>query len=122
MIDIALDKDTHDIYYFQNDIHVVNNIDNVEQHIKIKLLFYLQEWFLDTVAGLPFYTDILIKNPNIPNIDNIIKSKILDTPNVQEILEFDSIFNNSTRKYDVTFKVRTDYGDTSLLLISLFGS
>ena len=96
MIDLALDKDTHDLYISVNDMQLVDNLDNVEQHLKTRLLFYLQEWFLDTTAGVPYYTDVLIKNPNIPDIENILKSKILDTTNVQEILEFDSVFNNAS--------------------------
>jgi len=121
MKDLALDKDTHDLYFNSNDIHTVDDIDQNEQHLKVRLLFYLREWFLDTAAGLPFYTDILVKNPNVPDIDNIIKSKILDTPDVIEILEFQSEYNNTTREYDVSFTVRSNYG-TSDLQISLFSN
>jgi len=120
--DLALDKDTHDMYFDESDLHVVDDLDQVEQSLKERLLFYLREWFLDITAGVPYYTEVLIKNPNVPDIENILKSKILDTPNVLEILEFNSVFNNSARNFTVTFKSKTVYGDTSLLSISLFNN
>lgn len=122
MIDIALDKDTHDLYFSSSDIHVVNDLDSVEQSLKVRLLFYLREWFLDTTSGVPYYDDVLVKNPNVPDIENILKSKIIDTENVTEILEFNSEFDNSTRQLSITFKAKTSFGDTDLLSVSLFNT
>jgi hypothetical protein len=119
MKDLALDKDTHDLYFVDSSIQVVNDLDSVEQRLKTRLLFYLKEWFLDTTAGVPFYTDLLIKNPNIPDIENILKAKILDTPEVIELLEFDTVYAASARSLEVTFKVRATYGYIDLI-VSLF--
>lgn len=119
MIDIAVDKTTHDLYVDNDDLQLVNDIDQVEQNLKVRLMFFRNEWFLDTTAGMPYYTDILVKNPNIPNIESIIKAIITDTPDVEEILEFNSEFNNSLRTYTVDFKVRTVYGEAEIL-VSLF--
>jgi GTPase SAR1 family protein len=114
MIDLAIDKTTHDLYIESDDLQLVNNIDQVEQSLKIRLLFFRDEWFLDTTSGIPYYTDVLVKNPNIPNIDSIIKATIADTPEVEELLEFRSEFNRSARTYTVIFKVRTTYGETEI--------
>ncbi len=120
MIDIALDKTTHDIYLKDNDMQLVSDSDHVVQHLKVRLQFFKNEWFLDTAPGVPFFEDIFVKNPNVPNIDSVIKAQIIDTPEVEEILEFNSSFNNSTRQYTLNFKVRSVYGEEELL-ISLFG-
>lgn len=114
MIDLAVDKISHDLYIDADDLQLLDNMDQVEQSLKIRLLFFRNEWFLDTTSGLPYYTDILVKNPNIPNIDSIIKATIVDTPEVEELLEFRSEFNRSTRTYTVVFKVRTTYGETEV--------
>lgn len=119
MIDIALDKISHDLYLKNNDLQLVSGSDHVIQHIKIRLQFFKNEWFLDTTPGVPFFEDIFTKNPNIPNIENIIKAHIIDTPEVEELLEFNSDFNNSTRQYTINFKVRSIYGEEELV-ISLF--
>lgn len=114
MIDLALSELDHDLYFPDIDLRVVKDADQLEQNLRIRLQFFLNEWFLDSSAGLPFYTDILVKNPNIPNIENIIKAHIIDTVGVTEILEFNSDFDNSLRTYSIDFKVRTIFGEEEL--------
>ena len=121
MIDLALDKTTHDLLISDNDAQLVQDLDQLQQSLKERLQFFLTEWFLDTESGVPFYTDVLIKNPNVPRIDSIIKAKILDTDGVLELIEYDSSFDNSSREYSVTFKARTDFGETDLQ-VTIFGS
>jgi len=114
MIDFALDQDTHDLLFVDNTLQIVDAADQLEQNLKIRLQFFSAEWFLNINNGLPFYSDILVKNPNIPNIDSIIKAEILDTDGVEEILEFISAFDNTKREYTITFKVRTEFGQSEL--------
>lgn len=113
-IDLALDKDTHDLLIQKNDLKVVDGTDQLEQRLKIKLLFFKGEWFLDTVEGLPFYEEILVKNPNFPNIDNLIKAAILEDPEVEEILEYRSNYDKTKRSYSITFKARSSHGEISV--------
>ncbi len=117
--DIALDKDTHDLLIEGNELLLVNDVDQIEQNLKIRLKFFSGEWFLDITQGLPFYDTILVKNPNVPNIDNIIKAEIIDTPGVTELLSYDSSYDASLREYVVDFKVRTIFGEAELE-VSLF--
>jgi len=116
MKDLALDKDTHDLIYTGSDLLMVDELDQIEQSLKERLLFYRQEWFLDTTSGIPFYDDILVKNPNVPNIENIIKAEIMDTPEAIELLSFKSEFDAPARSYSVSFSLRTEFGVASLEL------
>lgn len=118
-IDLALDKDTHDLLIVGNNLLTVEGVDQVEQNTKIRLRFFAGEWFLDTSLGLPFYEEILVKNPNIPNIDNIIKAKIIDTPEVAELLSFDSSYDSVLRRYEVVFKYRSIHGE-KVLEVTIF--
>ena len=119
MKDLALDKDTHDLIYTGADLSMVDELDQIEQSLKERLLFYRQEWFLDTTSGLPLYDEILVKNPNVPNIENIIKAEIMDTPGAVELLSFKSEFDAQARSYSVSFSLRTEFGVASLE-ISIF--
>lgn len=119
MIDLALDKTTHDLLVRENDLQLVSGLDQVEQNLKERLLFYRREWFLDTTEGVPFFDEILVKNPNVPNIESILKAKILDTEDVIELLEFQTTFDAAARTLTVVFKARTIYGVADLSL-SLF--
>jgi len=119
--DFALDKDTHDLLVVGGNLQLVDAADQLEQNLKIRLQFFNAEWFLNTTNGLPFYSDILVKNPNIPNIDSIIKAEILDTDGVLELLEYISAFDNSAREYSIDFTVRTEFGQSELQ-VSLFNN
>lgn len=111
-MDLALDPDTGDLLIEDFDAQLVRDLDSVEQDLRVRLQFFLGEWFLDTTVGIPFYEDILVKNPNIPNIESILKAKILETEDVIELLSFDTAFEN--RILTVSFEVRTEYGDTAI--------
>lgn len=112
--DLCLDPDTHDLLVQKNDLLVCKSADQVIQSLKIRLQTIKGEWFLDTTAGLPYYEDILVKNPNLPNIDNIIKAQIIDTDDVEEILEYTSSFDSAGRSFSVSFRVRSIYGEVEL--------
>lgn len=110
--DIAIDIDTGDVAIKNNDLILTSGIDMVNQKLRTRLRFFAVEWFLDTVTGMPYFQDILVKNPNINNIDNIIKTKIIETDDVTELLEYDSTFDNSLRTFSVTFKYRSTFGES----------
>lgn len=114
MIDLKLDSQTHDLVVENFDLQFVTGIDHVVQNLKINLLFFQGEWFLDTLKGVPFYTDIFVKNPDLTVVDNILKATILEVDNVNELLSYDSDYDNSIRKYTVTFQVDTDFGTVTL--------
>jgi len=114
MIDLALDRGTHDLYIPADDLVLVTGLEQLQQNLTIRLRFFLREWFLDENAGVPYYDDILIKNPNVPDIENILKSYILDTPDVIELLEFDTVFEPTQRTLEVSFKARTNFGIADL--------
>lgn len=107
-LDLKLNKDTHDLLITNGDLSLVEKSEQIAQNLKIRLQFFSGEWFLDTTKGLPFYSDILVKNPNIPDVDALIKAEILDTPGVLELLEFISSYTNASRTYSINFKVRVE--------------
>ena len=110
-LDIAVGVNSHDLEVVDKDLHIVSEKDRVRQHLKIRLWFFLKEWFLDTTAGVPFFEEILVKAPNITRIENILKVVILDTPDVSEITKFDVAYDSALRKFSLDFGVTTTYGD-----------
>jgi hypothetical protein len=57
----------------------------VAQHIAIRLRTFFGEWFLDAREGVPYFELILVKNPDLPRIENIFRTVILETPGVSNI-------------------------------------
>lgn len=113
-MDLLLDETTHDLKITKGDLSLNSGIQYVIQLLKIRLQFFAGEWFLDTTKGLPFFEEILIKNPDVPSIESLLKASIIETDGVLELIEFSSVFSASNRSLSVEFKVTSIYGDIEL--------
>lgn len=111
-MDILLDQQTHDLYIdpLTLDLQLVSDIDGVVQALKIRLAFIFQEWYLDGSQGVRYYDYMQQKNPDIGLLDSVIKTVILETPDVLELLKYSSTYSAATRRLDVSFEVNTVYG------------
>jgi hypothetical protein len=114
MIDIKLDVTDHDVALENYDFQLVDLAEQVGQSIRIRLLFFRGEWFLDTAEGVPFYEDIFVKNPNLGAIDAAIKERILGTEGVTELLSYSSNYDASGRKLEISFEANTTYGPVTI--------
>lgn len=86
-------------------------VENVAQRLRIRLLTFEGEWFLDTVYGIPYWQRILGKKPTRSAIDQILQQEILEESGVKEIVSFSSSFVN--RKYSAQFRVRVVNGEVT---------
>ena len=110
MIGRALDSN-NDLVIEGGQLKLVSDGAEVVQHVKTRLLFYLEEWFLNLQAGTPYFQQIFTKPVNLANIESIIKSRILNTPEVKTLLEFSMDYEgDSVRKLNVSFSAETSYG------------
>jgi hypothetical protein len=88
-----------------------NTPDTVGQAVKTRLLLWREEWFMNTSEGTPYMQDILGRNTNY---DLQIKSRILGTKGVKEIIDYSS--NVINRALSVTCTLSTIYGIITLSL------
>jgi len=109
MIDLAMDIVSKDLLIKNLDLQLVKDVDYIRQSLEIRLRFFRGEWFLDVNAGTPYYQEILVKNPNLPNIENILKARILETVGVNELTEF-SLVISGQREGTLDFKADTIFG------------
>lgn len=90
--------------------------ETVGQRLKIRLLTFLGEWFMDTTYGVPWWQRLLgVKQTSKAAADLIFQQQILLEPGVKEIVSFESTFIN--RKYSLTFKVRVVTGEVTAPII-----
>ena len=54
MYDLALNVDSWDLVFHNNDLLLIDNAERIGQQIKITLQFWFEEWFLDTTQGIPY--------------------------------------------------------------------
>lgn len=110
MISRALDRN-NDLIISGGRIAVVTDGAEVVQHVRTRLQFYMEEWFLDLSAGVPYFQSVFVKPVNLANIESIFKTKILQTPGVRKLLEFNMTYDGgSSRKLTVSFSAETTFG------------
>lgn len=83
----------------------------VAQGLRIRLLMFLGEWFLDLSMGIPYlniigqaYDDVLVRT--------VFRKVILSCPGVQSLASLAVSLNSQTRQLTVSWTVVTVFGDT----------
>ena len=119
MSDILIDQNptssTFNDLVIQNGDLVITptQLDAVQQHILQRLRIFLGEWFLDNTIGLPYFQQILVKNPNQAVIDGLLQNQIATTPGVVQLSSFSANVNFTTRVLSVSFSALTTTGTVS---------
>lgn len=88
------------------DLQIVTGADAVAQHLKIRLRFVQGEWEGDTRVGIPYRTQIWVKNPNLAAIQTVWRRAITTTPGVDSLERIDQVFDAPTRELRVTFSAK----------------
>jgi len=101
----------NDIFVLGSRITIVEEGSQVVQHVRTRLQFYLEEWFLDLAAGTPWYQQIFLKPVNLNNIESILKTRIIQTPELSSIIEFSmEVESPQTRILKISFSAETEFG------------
>lgn len=108
--DIAMDVSKGDIALKDNDILLIDNAERVAQQVLITLREWRGEWFLKTADGVPYLEYILVKNPNIAHIRQVLTEAIEGVEGVKKCTELDLQFNRVLRTLSVSYEIETDYG------------
>lgn len=89
----------------------VDAAEGVAQNVMTRLALWQGQWFIDTSEGTPWLQRILGKHNAV---DTVIKTRILETPGVISISEYESILNPDTRSMTVTATLETEYGQSTI--------
>lgn len=106
MSDISLTADSKELLLKNGDLVLTQGAVAVEQHVLQRLKMFAGEWFLNLSEGVPYFQNILVKNPNPDIVDGLLKNTILETPGVDELLTFNIDYNASNRTLSVDFSIR----------------
>ena len=110
MISRALDSN-NDMLIRNGTFATVIDGAQVVQHVRTRLLFYLGEWFADKRAGVPWFESVFTKPFNVGLTESIIKSVILNTPDVLQLNSFSmAVPDPSNRQLIVSFSAETTFG------------
>lgn len=90
-----------------NHLFFMNSAEGVCQNVQTRLALWRGSWFLDLRAGTPWIQEILGKHDAV---DIVLRDRILTTPGVLEILEFEAILNPDNRRITINATLKTRYG------------
>lgn len=76
----------------------------VRQRLTVKLQLFLGEWFLNTRLGVPYYRDVLVKNPNYSLIRTLFRGRILDDADVVAVPRLELTHDFGDRRLSVDFE------------------
>lgn len=108
--DLALNRGTHDLQLANGDFLVIDHKERIAQQLRITLWEWLGEWFLDERDGVPYREYILVKNPNIKHIRQVLTENIAKVEGVNRIEELNLNYDTKNRNLIVDFSVDTDEG------------
>lgn len=94
------------------DFHI-NTADAVAQAVQTRLMLFTGEWFLDLLEGTPWRTEILGKFTQ-KTYDTVIKQRILGTPGVNTIVDYQSTYDGEKRTLAIRATIDTIYGNTTI--------
>jgi hypothetical protein len=111
--DLLLD-DTGDLAIVGADLGLVGGIDAIRQHARMRLQFFLGEWFLDDPddpkIGTPLFQKVLIKNPDRSVLLNVFRQRLLGTPGIKDVTSLSLDYEGTTRKLRVAWMATSDLG------------
>lgn len=105
MLDILLTPDGDLNITESGDIQLT---ESVRQAIRVRLLWFFSEWRFAPEFGVPWFEDILVKNPTANRIRRIIRSEIMSVEKVRDIRDLQIDINAQSRRAVFSFIVVTD--------------
>lgn len=84
--------------------------EGIQQRISQVLKTIAGEWFLDLDYGLPYFEQILIKNPNLPSVQDLFRRALLSVKGVSSVERLTLSLDTTSRTLTVSWVVLTDLG------------
>ena len=112
MSNIALNYvgQTGDLDLTGHRLNLTTGTPAIEQNLRVRLRFFLGEWFADVRQGIPYFRDILIKGPDLLLIRSLFRTVILGTVGISTVTSLELELNTTTRSLSLSFAATMDTG------------
>lgn len=102
----------HDLYLDPSgNIQFIDGIEAILQNIKIKLEFWLGNWFLNVAEGVPYREVILVRGNNELRAKDLFRRLFLATPGVAEVTYLSYSLDRNSNTATLEFELRADTGE-----------
>lgn len=94
-MNLKLDINTGDLELTNNALSWVTGIDEIRQDWQSRMMTFKGEWFLDQRIGVPYFQEVLKKQPNTNRLRAIFYEATLSTPGIKEITGFSLVLSTT---------------------------
>lgn len=101
---IALSFPVGDLELVNGSPRVASGSEYALQKAKVRCQFFLGEWFLNSKEGIPYFRDVLIKNPNPDTVRNLFRRTILSVPGITAVNSLSYTLDTKTRVASIQFQ------------------
>lgn len=104
LLGIKLDPLTGDVSFDDDELGSIDGSEYALQKVQQRLKFFLGEWFLDARQGMPYYRDVLVKNPNRDVVRSDFRRAILSVPGITVVRRLEIAIATATRELSVDWE------------------
>lgn len=90
--------------------YFIDGPDYIRQKLSVRFRFFLGEWFLNKLEGVPYYRDMFVHNPNTDVIATLFRGIVRDCPGVVAVRRFKLTFDRVARRASFSFSAIVDGG------------
>ncbi len=81
----------------------LRTIDTLEQRIRTRMQTFMGEWYLNEEMGVPYFQEVLVKNPDVARVRALLLAALLSVEGVKQVTKFDVAFIPGDRRFTVDF-------------------
>jgi hypothetical protein len=107
--DLQLDTDG-DLELEAGDLVLIRGAEAIIQAVNIALQFVKGEWFYDLEAGVPYFQDVLVKNPSPDLLQSTFRKAVLEVKGIESVTSLSLTLDRSTRTLSVGWSAVSDVG------------
>lgn len=110
---MALDSANWDLYLDEtgNIAVVSDDAPLLSQRIQCRLQTFRGECFLDRSVGVPYFSEVMKKNPDLGRIRSLLAAIIKGVDGVAKLLSLDLLFSQKNRHLTASFRVLGTNGE-----------
>lgn len=86
----------------------ISATDSIVQAVRIRLLWFLDEWRLGPELGFPYFEHLFVKNPNETKLKYLIRETVMSVEGVNNVEEITISVDRKTRDAAISFTFTTD--------------
>lgn len=105
MIDLKLDASGDLEISPAGDVSVTESI---VQAVRIRLLWFFDEWRLGPTLGFPYFENMFVKNPNETKLKHLLRETVMSVEGVTEVKEISLQQDRKTRQTAISIVFSTD--------------